>query len=95
MSVTSVSELATVTGESVALHRGRTTMVWQTAIRSADGKLCAVVTQTQMVLDAPTKGRRVGSAGVTPEHAGNGAALTALRGSKSDSHRIAPGSFGG
>jgi 1,4-dihydroxy-2-naphthoyl-CoA hydrolase len=40
-----------VTGESVALHRGRTTMVWQTTIRSAEGKLCAVVTQTQLVLD--------------------------------------------
>ena len=41
----------TVTGESVALHRGRTTMVWQTSIRTAEGKLCAVVTQTQLVLD--------------------------------------------
>ena len=40
-----------VTGESVALHRGRTTMVWQTSVRNADGKLCAVVTQTQLVLD--------------------------------------------
>jgi 1,4-dihydroxy-2-naphthoyl-CoA hydrolase len=44
----------TVTGESLALHRGRTTMVWQTSIRNADGKLCAVVTQTQLVLEAPT-----------------------------------------
>jgi uncharacterized protein (TIGR00369 family) len=41
----------TVSGESVALHRGRTTMVWQTSIRTAEGKLCAVVTQTQLVLD--------------------------------------------
>ncbi len=40
----------TVVGEAVALHRGRTTMVWQTSIRNADGKLCAVVTQTQLVL---------------------------------------------
>jgi uncharacterized protein (TIGR00369 family) len=40
-----------VTGESVALHRGRTTMVWQTSVRNADGKLCAVVTQTQLVID--------------------------------------------
>ena len=40
-----------VTGECVALHRGRTTMVWQTSIRNADGKLCALVTQTQLVLD--------------------------------------------
>ena len=44
----------TVTGESLALHRGRTTMVWQTTIRNAEGKLCAVVTQTQIVLDAPS-----------------------------------------
>src|SRR5258706_7323520 len=42
----------TVTGESVALHRGRTTMVWQTSIRRADGKLCALVTQTQLVIAA-------------------------------------------
>lgn len=41
----------TVLGECVALHRGRTTMVWQTSIRSAEGKLCAVVTQTQLILD--------------------------------------------
>jgi 1,4-dihydroxy-2-naphthoyl-CoA hydrolase len=41
-----------ITGENVALHRGRTTMVWQTTIRNADGKLCAVVTQTQLVLEA-------------------------------------------
>ena len=40
----------TVTAESVALHRGRTTMVWQTSIRNADGKLCAVVSQTQLVM---------------------------------------------
>ena len=40
---------STVTGESVALHRGRTTMVWQTMIRREDGKLCSVVTQTQLV----------------------------------------------
>jgi 1,4-dihydroxy-2-naphthoyl-CoA hydrolase len=41
----------TVQGESVALHRGRTTMVWQTRITNADGKLCALVTQTQLVLE--------------------------------------------
>jgi 1,4-dihydroxy-2-naphthoyl-CoA hydrolase len=43
-----------VSGDSVALHRGRTTMVWQTSIRNAEGKLCAVVTQTQLVLADPT-----------------------------------------
>jgi len=45
-------EGSTVTGECIALHRGRTTMVWQTTIRTAEGKLCAVVTQTQLILDA-------------------------------------------
>ena len=40
----------TVRAESLALHRGRTTMVWQTSITNTDGKLCAVVTQTQLVL---------------------------------------------
>ena len=39
-----------VTGESVALHRGRSTQVWQTTIRDDQGKLCAVVTQTQLIL---------------------------------------------
>jgi 1,4-dihydroxy-2-naphthoyl-CoA hydrolase len=41
---------STVTGESTPLHKGRTTMVWQTLIRGDNGKLCAVVTQTQLVL---------------------------------------------
>ena len=41
----------TVTAECLAVHRGRTTMVWQTSIRNAEGKLCAVVTQTQLVLE--------------------------------------------
>ena len=41
-----------VTAESIPLHRGKTTQVWQTTIRSEAGKLCAVVTQTQMVLPA-------------------------------------------
>ena len=40
-----------VTGECVALHRGRRTMAWQTRITSESGKLVAVVTQTQMVLE--------------------------------------------
>jgi len=39
-----------VTAESVPLHRGRTTQVWQTTIKSQAGKLCALVIQTQMVL---------------------------------------------
>lgn len=32
------------------LHRGRKTQVWQTSTFRADGKLAAMVTQTQMVL---------------------------------------------
>jgi len=43
---------STVVGESAPFHRGRTTMVWQTLIKSEDGKLCAVVTQTQPVIPA-------------------------------------------
>ena len=42
-----------VTGESTPLHRGRTTMVWQTRILAESGKLVALVTQTQMVLPPP------------------------------------------
>ena len=41
-----------VRAQSAPLHRGKTTQVWQTMIRSEAGKLCAVVTQTQMVLPA-------------------------------------------
>ena len=41
----------TAYAECTPLHRGRTTMVWQTRITRRDGKLCALVTQTQMVLD--------------------------------------------
>jgi 1,4-dihydroxy-2-naphthoyl-CoA hydrolase len=40
----------TMIGERTAFHRGRTTMVWQTLIKTEAGKLCAVVTQTQLVL---------------------------------------------
>ena len=39
-----------VTGEATPLHKGRTTQVWQTAIRREDGRLCAVVIQTQLVM---------------------------------------------
>ena len=41
---------STITGESTPLHRGKTTSVWQTRITSEEGRLCAVVTQTQLVL---------------------------------------------
>ena len=41
-----------VVGESVAVHKGRTTVVCQTTIRSEAGKLVALVTQTQLVIPA-------------------------------------------
>jgi 1,4-dihydroxy-2-naphthoyl-CoA hydrolase len=40
----------TARGEATPLHRGRTTMVWQTRITRGDGRLAALVTQTQMVI---------------------------------------------
>ncbi|MEJ6022043.1 PaaI family thioesterase [Ramlibacter sp. PS4R-6] len=48
--ISGAKEGSTVTGECVALHLGRTTQVWQTTIRREDGKLCAVVTQTQLTI---------------------------------------------
>ena len=40
----------TAYAECTPLHRGRSTMVWQTRVTRGDGRLCALVTQTQMVL---------------------------------------------
>ena len=40
----------TAHAECTPLHRGRTTMVWQTKITRGDGKLAALVTQTQLVI---------------------------------------------
>ena len=42
----------TARAECTALHKGRTTMVWQTRITRGDGRLAALVTQTQMVMKA-------------------------------------------
>ena len=36
--------------ECTPLHRGRTTTVWQTRITRGDGRLAAIVTQTQLVM---------------------------------------------
>jgi uncharacterized protein (TIGR00369 family) len=41
----------TLRGECVALHRGRRTLVWQTRVTGPDGRLLALVTQTQIVLE--------------------------------------------
>ena len=43
---------STVRAECTAFHRGRTTMVWQTIVRVEAGKLCGVVTQTQLILSS-------------------------------------------
>ena len=39
-------------GEATPVHRGKTTMVWQTRISTQGGKLTALVTQTQFVFPA-------------------------------------------
>jgi 1,4-dihydroxy-2-naphthoyl-CoA hydrolase len=43
-------EGTTLTATATPVHRGRRTQVWQTRLETAEGKLVAVVTQTQMVL---------------------------------------------
>ena len=40
----------TVRGICTPLHRGRTTMVWQTELLREDGRRAALVTQTQILL---------------------------------------------
>lgn len=40
----------TLVATTLPLHIGRTTMVWQTTIRNADGTRVALVTQTQIVI---------------------------------------------
>jgi uncharacterized protein (TIGR00369 family) len=44
-----------VTGETTPIHRGRQTMVWQTRVLRDDGRLVALVTQTQLVLERKSK----------------------------------------
>jgi uncharacterized protein (TIGR00369 family) len=44
-----------ITAECKPLHRGRRTMCWQTRITSENDRLIAVVTQTQMVMEAAPK----------------------------------------
>lgn len=43
-------EETTVTATATPVHRGRRTQVWTTRVEAVDGKLVAIVTQTQMVL---------------------------------------------
>ena len=42
----------TTRAECTPLHRGRTTMVWQTRVTRSDGRLAALVIQTQLVIPA-------------------------------------------
>ena len=42
----------TVIGEATPLHVGRRSSVWQTRITNDDGKLLALVLQTQMTIEA-------------------------------------------
>jgi uncharacterized protein (TIGR00369 family) len=39
-----------VIGEATPIHRGRRTMVWQTRVTNPEGRLLALVTQTQLVV---------------------------------------------
>lgn len=43
-------EGSTVIATATPVHRGRRTQVWQTRLETEDGKLVALVTQTQLVL---------------------------------------------
>ncbi|HET6838391.1 MAG TPA: PaaI family thioesterase [Bradyrhizobium sp.] len=40
----------TIVATATPVHRGRRTQVWQTRVETEEGKLVALVTQTQMVL---------------------------------------------
>jgi uncharacterized protein (TIGR00369 family) len=48
--ISAAKEGSTVTAESTPVHIGRRTSVWTTKITREDGKLVAIVTQSQMVL---------------------------------------------
>ena len=43
-------EGTTIVATATPIHRGRRTQVWQTRLETEEGKLVAIVTQTQMVL---------------------------------------------
>ena len=49
----SIPEGDVAMAECTPLHRGRTTTVWQTRITRSDGKLAAIVTQTQLMMTKP------------------------------------------
>jgi len=43
-------EGTTLVAIATPVHRGRRTQVWQTRVETEDGKLVAIVTQTQLIL---------------------------------------------
>ena len=49
--LSAATEGSLIEAETVPFHVGRRSSVWQTQVKRADGKLIAVVTQTQMVLE--------------------------------------------
>jgi 1,4-dihydroxy-2-naphthoyl-CoA hydrolase len=46
----------TITGEATPLHVGRRSSVWQTRITNEEGRLLAIVVQTQMTIESSTPG---------------------------------------
>ena len=48
--ISGAQEGTTVTAIATPVHRGRRTQVWQTRLETEDGRLVAIVTQTQLVL---------------------------------------------
>jgi len=48
--ISGAKEGTTLIATATPIHRGRRTQVWQTRLESEDGKLVALVIQTQMVL---------------------------------------------
>lgn len=51
ISAATVGQKVTATAEPV--HKGKTTQVWRTTVTREDGRVVAIVTQTQMVLEPP------------------------------------------
>lgn len=64
-----------LTGEATPVHRGKTTMVWQTRISTDAGRLAALVTQTQLVLPARSWSRRASGSWPGPAIAAGAAAV--------------------
>ena len=49
--LSAAKEGTVIEAETVPFHVGRRSSVWQTQVKREDGKLIAVITQTQMVLE--------------------------------------------